>query len=110
MPAGPHDSKNALCGLTTGTNGATMSSTRRLNSANASAIALSDPAAWRRLISRGNKSQRGSMPAQTAFPFLRHAFSNRSAKCMALLLRAAHEVSGGPAQPSAYFVRGSFFS
>jgi hypothetical protein len=36
-PSGPHASKNAACGFTTGTSGATMSSTRPQNSSKAAA-------------------------------------------------------------------------
>jgi hypothetical protein len=80
MPSGPHASKNALCGFTTGARGATMSSTRPQNSsyARATAARLSPPC--RRRTSCGSDSQRGSSPTHSAFPLARIAAARRSAK------------------------------
>ncbi len=60
--------------------GATSSSVRSENSANAAAVASKVPAACRSRMDRGKRSQRGSMPTHNEFLFRRHASAKRSAK------------------------------
>src|SRR5438132_904731 len=65
-PAGPHASKKALCGLTTGTSGATRSSTRAPNSSKARATADKAPTPPSKVpdpATAPGRSRRGETPS-----------------------------------------------
>src|SRR6266511_3042811 len=111
-PSAPSASKNATCGFTPTTYGATASTSPRQKRAHASA-ACARPRCASPFSSTGSRSGRGSSPTTSCERLRSTASARRSAKCVVVTVAIALSVlpskdSEGPAGPSRnYWRRGS---